>query len=76
MGMVKKLRLACKLCCSSKQILEAELDYIHFYFAVSAIIFKLNKGDLARGRDRLIKKQSVKQAAFLLICYLLEQAIP
>ncbi|WP_271252188.1 type I restriction endonuclease subunit R [Pseudanabaena sp. Chao 1811] len=45
MGMVKKLRSAYKLCCSSQQISELERDYIHFYFAVRAIVFKLNKGD-------------------------------
>ena len=45
MGMVKKLRSAYKLCCSSQQISESERDYIHFYFAVRAIVFKLNKGD-------------------------------
>jgi type I restriction enzyme R subunit len=45
MGMVKKLRSAYKLCCSSQQISALERDYIHFYFAVRAIVFKLNKGD-------------------------------
>jgi type I restriction enzyme R subunit len=43
--MVKKLRSAYKLCCSSQQISALERDYIHFYFAVRAIVFKLNKGD-------------------------------
>lgn len=45
MGMVRKLRSAYKLCCSSQDISQLERDYIHFYFAVRAIVFKLNKGD-------------------------------
>lgn len=45
MGMVKKLRSAYKLCTSSKEITHKERDYIHFYFAIGAIIHKLTKGD-------------------------------
>ena len=45
MGMVRKLRSAYKLCCSSQEISQLERDYIHFHFAVRAIVFKLNKGD-------------------------------
>ena len=44
-AMVKKLRSAYNLCCSSEEINEEERDHIHFYFAVSAIVYKLNKGD-------------------------------
>ena len=44
-AMVKKLRSAYDLCCSSEEISEAERDYIHFYFAIKAIIQKLTKGD-------------------------------
>ncbi len=45
MGMVKKLRSAYSLCCSSEDLSETERDQIHFYFAIRAIVFKLNKGD-------------------------------
>ena len=45
MGMVKKLRSAYSLCCSSEDLSETERDRIHFYFAIRAIVFKLNKGD-------------------------------
>ncbi len=44
-AMVKKLRSAYDLCCSSEEISEEERDYIHFYFAIKAIIHKLTKGD-------------------------------
>jgi type I restriction enzyme R subunit len=44
-SMVKKLRSAYNLCCSSEEITEEERDYIHFYLAVNAIVYKLNKGD-------------------------------
>lgn len=43
--LVKKLRSAYNLCCSSEAITELEKDYIHFYFAIKAIIHKLTKGD-------------------------------
>lgn len=45
MDMVKKLRSAYNLCCSSEDISQLERDYIHFYFAVKSIIHKLTKGD-------------------------------
>ncbi len=45
MAIVKKLRSAYDLCCSSEDIHAKERDFIHFYFAVKAIIHKLTKGD-------------------------------
>jgi type I restriction enzyme R subunit len=45
MAIVKKLRSAYDLCCNSEDISEEERDYVHFYFAIKAIIHKLNKGD-------------------------------
>jgi len=45
MTIVKKLRSAYSLCCSSESITNLERDYIHFYFAVRAIVHKLTKGD-------------------------------
>ena len=44
-AITKKLRSAYSLCCSSDAITETERDYIHFYFAVKAILHKLTKGD-------------------------------
>lgn len=44
-ALVKKLRSAYDLCCSSEEINEKERNYIHFYFAIKAIIHKLTKGD-------------------------------
>lgn len=43
--LVKKLRSAYTLCCSSEELNESERDHIHFYFAIKAIIHKLTKGD-------------------------------
>lgn len=44
-NLVNKLRSAYNLCCSSEEISNIERDYIHFYFAIKAIIHKLTKGD-------------------------------
>jgi type I restriction enzyme R subunit len=44
-NLVNKLRSAYNLCCSSEEISNTERDYIHFYFAIKAIIHKLTKGD-------------------------------
>ncbi len=56
--MVKKLRSAYDLSCSSEDISEEERDHIHFYFAIKAIIHKLTKGDApdtAQMNDRVRK---------------------
>jgi type I restriction enzyme, R subunit len=45
MANAQKLQSAYKLCCSSEEITHKERDYIHFYFAIKAIIHKLTKGD-------------------------------
>ena len=58
MAMVKKLRSAYSLCCSSEDISSVERDYIHFYFAVRAIVHKLTKGeapDAAQMNERVQK---------------------
>lgn len=58
MAMVKKLRSAYSLCCSSDDISSVERDYIHFYFAVRAIVHKLTKGeapDAAQMNERVQK---------------------
>jgi type I restriction enzyme R subunit len=57
-GIVKKLRSAYDLSCSSELISELERDYIHFYFAIKAIIHKLTVGeapDTAQMNDKVRK---------------------
>lgn len=44
MAIVKKLRSAYNLCCSSEDIHQIERDYIHYYFAIKSIIHKLTVG--------------------------------
>lgn len=56
MGLVKKLRSAYDLSCSSDDISENERDWIHFYFAIKAIIHKLTIGeapDTAQMNDKV-----------------------
>ncbi len=45
MGMVKKLKSAYDLSCSSEEISNVERDHIHFFLAIRSIIFKLTKGE-------------------------------
>lgn len=45
MSIVKKLRSAYNLCCSSEEINQVERDHIHFYFAIKSIIHKLTIGN-------------------------------
>lgn len=63
MAITKKLRSAYDLCCSSEEINQNERDYIHFYFAIRAIIHKLTKGDApdtAQMNDRV--RQMIQEA--------------
>jgi type I restriction enzyme R subunit len=63
MAITKKLRSAYDLCCSSEEITQNERDYIHFYFAIRAIIHKLTKGDApdtAQMNDRV--RQMIQEA--------------
>jgi len=63
MEMVKKLRAAYKICTSSEEITQKERDHIHFYFAITAIIHKLTKGDApdtAKMNERV--KAMIKEA--------------
>lgn len=63
MGMVKKLRSAYNLCCTSEEISETERDFIHFYFAIKAIIHKLTPGeapDTAQMNERV--RQMIHEA--------------
>ncbi len=45
MLLVKKLRSAYDLCCTSEELSDEERDTVHFYFAIKAIIHKLTRGD-------------------------------
>ena len=63
MAIVKKLRSAYDLCCTSEDINEGERDQIHFYFAIKAIIHKLTKGeapDTAQMNDKV--RQMIHEA--------------
>lgn len=63
MAMTRKLRSAYDLCCSSEDIDQRERDYIHFYFAIRAIVHKLTKGDApdtAQMNDRV--RQMIQEA--------------
>ena len=63
MAIARKLQSAYKLCCSSEEISQQERDYIHFYFAIKAIIHKLTKGeapDTAQMNDRV--RQMIQEA--------------
>lgn len=63
MDLVKKLRSAYDLSCSSEEITEAERDQVHFYFAIKAIIHKLTKGeapDTAQMNDKV--RQMIQEA--------------
>lgn len=45
MNLVKRLKAAYDICCSSDEFSDSERDTIHFYFAIRSIIFKLTKND-------------------------------
>ncbi|MFH1321211.1 MAG: HsdR family type I site-specific deoxyribonuclease [Bacteroidota bacterium] len=62
-ALVKKLRSAYNLCCNSEEISATERDYIHFYFAIKAIIHKLTIGDAhdtAQMNDKV--REMIKEA--------------
>lgn len=62
-SIVKKLRSAYDLCCSSEEITQEQRDKIHFYFAIKAIIHKLTKGeapDSAQMNDKV--RQMIEEA--------------
>ncbi|MBE6068051.1 MAG: type I restriction endonuclease subunit R [Clostridium lundense] len=63
MAIVKKLRSAYNLCCSSEDISQGERDYIHFYFAIKSIIHKLTVGgapDTAQMNEKV--RQMIQEA--------------
>lgn len=56
MYLVKRLKAAYDICCSTGAFTELERDTIHFYLAVRSIVFKLTKGnapDLAQMNARV-----------------------
>jgi type I restriction enzyme R subunit len=58
MAIVKKLRSAYELSISSDSLTQSERDYVHFYFAVRTILFKLSKGeapDIAKMNSTVIR---------------------
>lgn len=63
MKLVRKLRTAYKLCNTSEAITEKEREFIHFYFAIAAIIHKLTIGeapDTAQMNDKV--REMIKEA--------------
>jgi type I restriction enzyme R subunit len=58
MAAARRLKAAYNLCVGSDKLTDAEKDYIHFYCAVRAIMFKLTKGeapDIAQMNARVRK---------------------
>lgn len=45
MGISRRLRSAYKICSTSEEIAQNDRDFIHFYLAIAAIVYKLTKGD-------------------------------
>ena len=45
MDMVKRLKSAYDICCGSEELNQEHKDYIHFYLAISSIVYKLTKGE-------------------------------
>ena len=43
MEIVKRLKLAYDICCSSGELSNEEKDYVHFYLAIRSILHKLTK---------------------------------
>jgi type I restriction enzyme, R subunit len=65
MAIVKKLRSAYNLCVSSEDISQMERDYIHFYFAIRSIIYKLTKGDAPDTAQMNEKVRQMMQEALI-----------
>lgn len=64
-SIVKKLRSAYGLCCSSEYISSMERDYIHFYFAIKSIICKLTTGDAPDAAQMNDKVRKMIQEALI-----------
>lgn len=63
MYLVKRLKAAYDICCSTDAFSQDERDHIHFYVAVRSIVFKLTKGnapDLAQMNAKV--REMIKEA--------------
>lgn len=63
MNIVKRLKAAYDICCGTDTFTDLEKDYIHFYLAIRAIVFKLTKGnapDTAQMNARV--REMIKEA--------------
>jgi type I restriction enzyme R subunit len=65
MAIVKKLRSAYNLCCSSEDIIPIEKDYIHYYFAIKSIIHKLTVGEAPDSSQMNEKVRQMIQEALI-----------
>lgn len=65
MKIVKKLRAAYNLCTSHEDISEPERDRIHFYYAISAIVHKLTKGEAPDAAQMNAKVNKMIQEAII-----------
>lgn len=65
MAIVKRLRSAYDLCCSSESINAKERDFIHFYFAIKSIVHKLTKGDAPDASQMNDKVREMIQEALM-----------
>lgn len=63
--LVKKLRSAYHLSCSSEEISYHEREEIHFYFAIRSILHKLTKGDAPDASQMNGKVRELIQEAVL-----------
>lgn len=45
MNLVKRMKAAYDICCGTDEFTQEERDYIHFFFAVRSIVFKITRGN-------------------------------
>lgn len=65
MHLVKRMKAAYDICCSSEGLSTLEKDKIHFYLAIRAIIFKLTKGNAPDTAQMNAKvREMVKEALY------------
>lgn len=65
MHLVKRMKAAYDICCSSEGLSTLEKDKVHFYLAIRAIIFKLTKGNAPDTAQMNAKvREMVKEALY------------
>lgn len=65
MYLVKRMKAAYDICCSSEGLSTLEKDKVHFYLAIRAIIFKLTKGNAPDTAQMNAKvREMVKEALY------------